>query len=110
MSLAGPGRELLRHEFLLPPLLRVLAGLLVSVLPVVNLAGLGAIGHDLAAGAVVEGVSLLGPPPAVPAGLSVHLPFAPLHYWHPGGGVAGFDFSFWFFPFSGMPLSSSWDQ
>ena len=46
------------------PLARGLAGVLVSAPPVLLLAGLGAIGHDLAAGAVAEGLALFGAAPA----------------------------------------------
>ena len=61
------------------------AGLLVSVLPVgppvVNLAGLREIGHDLAAGAVVEGLALLGAPPAVSTPLIVSCALHGLPRW-----------------------------
>ena len=50
------------------PLARGLAGVLVSAPPVLLLAGLGAIGHDLAAGAVAEGLALLRHLAAEPAG------------------------------------------
>ena len=58
-------RGLLRRVFALA---RGLAGVLVSAFPVLLLAGLGAIDHDLAAGAVAEGLVPLGTRPAVDAG------------------------------------------
>ena len=71
LSCSRCGLVLLLHRVVLLPLARGPAGLLVSVLPVVNLAGLGAIGHDLAAGAVTERLPRFGAPPTVAAGLRV---------------------------------------
>ena len=69
----------------------------MSILPVRSLAGLVAVGHDLAASALEELLALLWPRPAQPAGLPLFLSNSVERSHAPGfdpgqGGVSKFSF------------------
>ena len=70
---AGCERVLVHYPARVRPLARGLAAVLMSALPVLLLAGLGAVYHNLAAGTGIEPLPLPVPPLAPPAGLLLAL-------------------------------------